>query len=230
MVKNTQGGNRAKKQARKNTVPLDESMVKARFSTDPDEIYACCAQLLGNGMCHVMCVDGQKRICVIRNKFRGKGKRGNILSVGTWCLVGRRDFEKPKEGKLEKTDLLEVYGDIEKKKIYSKEIALKDQWKLFNAYDSSIHNVANYDEDVSFTRTTDFEEPGLNSMYSDDEDGGMGSPLIKPGVWGLSIMKTGAWGLPIMKRGVWGLPIMKMKLISMTFNRLEIIDYGCGLL
>ena len=181
MVRNTQGGNRTKKQARKNTVPLDESMVKARFSTDPDEIYACCAQLLGNGMCHVMCVDGQKRICVIRSKFRGKGKRGNILSVGTWCLVGRRDFEKPKEGKLEKTDLLEVYGDIEKKKIIQKEIALKDQWKLFNAYDSSIHNVANYDEDVSFTKTAEFEEPGLNSMYSDDKDGDMGSPHDKDG-------------------------------------------------
>ena len=207
MVKNTQGGNRAKKQARKNTVPLDESMVKARFSTDPDEIYACCAQLLGNGMCHVMCVDGQKRICVIRNKFRGKGKRGNILSVGTWCLVGRRDFEKPKEGKLEKTDLLEVYGDIEKKKIIQKEIALKDQWKLFNAYDSSIHNVANYDEDVSFTRTTDFEEPGLNSMYSDDEDGGMGSPHPYQ-AWGMGSPhnEDGGMGSPHNEEGGMGSP------------------------
>lgn len=128
MVKNTKGGNKAKKQARK-TNSHEESLAKTRYSTDPDEIYACCAKLLGNGTCKVLCIDGKERLCIIRNKFRGRGRRGNVLEIGTWCLVGRRDFEIAKDGKLEKTDLLEVYGEVEKKQLMKKEIQYKDLWK-----------------------------------------------------------------------------------------------------
>lgn len=167
MVKNTKGGNKAKKQARKNAVPQDESTVKARFSEDPDEIYACCAKLLGNGTCKVLCIDGQERLCIIRNKFRGRGKRGNVLSIGTWCLVGRRDFEKPKEGKLEKTDLLEVYGEIEKKKIIQQEIALKDKWKIFNVLGTIDGENSTFDDDISFQRTT--ELPPVEESESENE-------------------------------------------------------------
>lgn len=164
MVKNTKGGNKAKKQARKSSQPVDPSTVKARYSEDPDEIYACCSKLLGNGTCAVMCVDGVERLCIIRNKFRGRGKRGNILSPGTWCLAGRRDFERPKPGKLEKTDLLEVYGDIEKKLIMQKEVALKDKWKLFNNLGCSFQsNDPEQDNDNIFQHS-------LNMPESEDEE------------------------------------------------------------
>ena len=164
MVKNTKGGNKAKKQARKSSQPVDPCSVKARYSTDPDEVYACCSKLLGNGTCSVTCIDGIERLCIIRNKFRGRGKRGNVLMPGTWCLVGRRDFERPKEGKLEKTDLLEVYGDIEKKLIIQKEVALKDKWKLFNCISGgAISNVGDEEEDSMF------QQP-LNMPESDEEE------------------------------------------------------------
>ena len=84
--RNTKGGNKAKKQARKSANASVST--KARCSEHEDEIYACCSKMLGNGMCNVMCIDGVERICIIRNKFRGKGKRGNTMSIGVWCLVG----------------------------------------------------------------------------------------------------------------------------------------------
>lgn len=172
MVKNTKGGNKAKKQARKSSQPVDPSSVKARYSTDPDEVYACCSKLLGNGTCSVMCVDGIERLCIIRNKFRGRGKRGNVLAPGTWCLVGRRDFERPKEGKLEKTDLLEVYGDIEKKLIIQKEVGLKDKWKLFNSISGgAISNVGDEEEDSMFQQSLNMPESEEESEEEDEEDG-----------------------------------------------------------
>lgn len=168
MVKNTKGGNKAKKQARKSSQPVDASSVKARYSTDPDEVYACCSKLLGNGTCSVMCIDGIERLCIIRNKFRGRGKRGNVLAPGTWCLIGRRDFERPKEGKLEKTDLLEVYGDIEKKLIIQKEVALKDKWKLFNSISRGpMSNVGDEEEDSMFQQSLNMPE---SEEESDEEE------------------------------------------------------------
>ena len=169
MVKNTKGGGKAKKQARKNVAPQNEASIKARYSEHPDEVYACCSKLLGNGTCAVMCIDGTERLCIIRNKFRGRGKRGNVLTPGTWCMVGRRDFEKPREGKLEKTDLLEVYGDVEKKKLIQKEIGLKDKWKLFNNLGGGIADMKNeIDEEVMFQRNTDF--PDIQESESEEEE------------------------------------------------------------
>jgi hypothetical protein len=165
MVKNIKGGSKTKKQARKSVTMQDESSIKTRFSSDPDELYACCSKLLGNGMCMVLCIDSIERLCVIRNKFRGKGKRGNIIETGTWCLVGRRAFETSKEGKLEKTDLLEVYGEIEKKKIMQKEVGYTDRWKIFTNLGSSIHEQIIDDDIISFQRVT--EMPDI--IESDDE-------------------------------------------------------------
>ena len=168
MVKNTKGGNKTKKQARKNNIP-DMSTVKTRYSTDPDEIYACCSKLLGNGMCRVLCIDGIERICIIRNKFRGRGRRGNILEMGTWCLVGKREFESSKEGKLDKTDLLEVYNEMEKKQIVQKEIQYKEKWKIFSSL-STPHNYTGHDEEaISFHRETELP-PEQSSGTEDEED------------------------------------------------------------
>lgn len=167
MVKNTKGGNKAKKQARKSG--HTDSTTKARLSQDDDEIYACCSKLLGNGRCIVLCIDGKERICIIRNKFRGKGKRGNILSAGIWCLVGRRDFEIAKENKLENTDLLEVYGEAEKKYIIQKEIALKDKWKNFNNLGDGF-NVKNEDDDFMFQRNLELPPDTIDEDSESNDD------------------------------------------------------------
>lgn len=163
MVKNTKGGNKAKKQGRKFAEPRDPNQIKARFVEDEDELYACCTKQLGNGMCRVICIDGVERLCIIRKKFKGRGRRDNTLTMGTWCIVGKRSFETSVEGKLDKTDLLEVYSDIEKKKVIEKEVHLKDKWKLFTGYESRTTE----EVEVEFQANT---YPDLPDMMSDEDD------------------------------------------------------------
>jgi translation initiation factor IF-1 len=82
--------------------------------------------MLGGSNCHVKCVDGVTRLCVIRGKFRGKGKRDNVLSVGSMVLVGIRDYESCKgKDKLETCDLLEVYRESDKTRLFS---SVKIDW------------------------------------------------------------------------------------------------------
>lgn len=119
MVKNF-GGNRGKKVARKHI--NNNFNAKLRLAQEEGEVYACVSKLLGNGMCHVNCLDNNKvsktRLCIIRNKFRGRGKRDNTLNIGTYVLVGIRSWETVSENKIEKCDLISVYnpGDVEKLK------------------------------------------------------------------------------------------------------------------
>lgn len=110
MVRNTKGGSKHKKFARKAT-KSNESVFKTRLAdpTETCEMYANVIKLLGNGMCEVKCNDGKRRLCFIRNKFRGKNRRQNIVSIDSKVLIGIRDWETTKSGKLPKCDLLEVY-------------------------------------------------------------------------------------------------------------------------
>ena len=102
MVKNTKGGKNAKKFGRKFSNQGGPSIL--RMSKDPAEVYACCSKIYGGANIEVKCVDGVDRLCIMRNKFRGRGKRDNVISVGTWLLVGLREFETVKEGKRENSD------------------------------------------------------------------------------------------------------------------------------
>jgi len=121
MVKNTKGGSGHKSQARKFAGGSAKTANKAtRFSQDEYEYYAQVVATLGNGMCHVMCKDGKKRLCHIRGKFRGRGMRDNMVKNGVWVLVGGRDFEAERtkdDKKLENCDLLEVYSDLDKERL-----------------------------------------------------------------------------------------------------------------
>jgi hypothetical protein len=101
---------------------------------------------------------------VIRKKFKGRGRRDNTLNMGTWCLVGKRSFETSVEGKLDKTDLLEVYSDIEKKKVIEKEVHLKDKWKTFSAYESKSEDV-----EIEFQSNTYPDLPEDESSEEDDD-------------------------------------------------------------
>jgi len=115
MVKNVKGGSGHKSQARKHT--YESNSKKTRLSEDEMEVYACVTGILGGAMCSVICADGINRMCIIRGKFRGgRGKRGNMLSRGTWVLVGMREWstEQSSEKEASKCDLLEVYNDGDK--------------------------------------------------------------------------------------------------------------------
>jgi translation initiation factor 1A len=119
MVKNVKGGSGHKGQARKFVVPASsKQVVKTRVALEDGELYAQVTKMLGNGMCHVLCQDNKTRLCFIRGKFRGRGKRDNMISNGRWILIGLRDYESEKAGgKLDNCDLLDVYSDQDKERL-----------------------------------------------------------------------------------------------------------------
>ena len=119
MVKNSFGGSGAKKMGRKFQGGGGGGNRALRLVVDEDEMYAAVTKMLGNGMCEVISNDAKKRLCMIRNKFRGRSKKDNIVAIGTWVMVGDRSWESGggSADKLPKCDLLEVYNDGEKQKL-----------------------------------------------------------------------------------------------------------------
>ena len=73
---------------------------RSSFSNDPYEIYAICTKLYGGGNVGVFCQDGKDRLCILRKKFKGRGKRDNTVSIGIYLLVGIREFENRNTNKL----------------------------------------------------------------------------------------------------------------------------------
>jgi len=132
MVKNTKGGSSHKSQARKHTsTDVKQNVSRTRLATDEDEIYAQVVKLLGNGMCHVLCQDGMTRLCMIRGKFRFRGKRDNLVTNNKWILVGLRSYESEKTDskKMQNCDLLEIYTDQDKERLKAQ--APLVNWKPF---------------------------------------------------------------------------------------------------
>jgi len=151
MVKNTHGGNKHKQFARKHASELSTSTsVATRVSTDPCEVYAVVTRMLGNGMFHCLCMDRATRLGHMRGKFSGRGKRDNMVKVGTWVLVGLREWEQSSlsgrsgsvtttitsastttsSKKMQHCDLLNVYSDADKIRLRS---SVRDNWASFDA-------------------------------------------------------------------------------------------------
>lgn len=159
MVKNTTGGNKSKGQARKFITPKQN--ISLRTSQDDCEVYAQVTKLLGNGMCHVLCIDGTTRLCHIRGKFRGRGKRDNFIGTNSWILVGLREWELNKDGssKLQNCDLLEVYSDFDKEKLKTNINTI--DWSQFISNDNKNCNVKKEEQEaVDFMdeRADEYEE------------------------------------------------------------------------
>lgn len=157
MVKNTTGGSKHKSQARK-LVTNTKGSNKLRVIVEEGEMYAQVVKMLGNGMCHVTCIDNKKRLCIIRGKFRGRGKRDNTLRIGTWLLIGLREWEPEKKNStddnnndLEKCDLLEVYSDSDKERLKK---TVNCNWSIFIENDATFTNTNPNDEVV-------FEDDGI---------------------------------------------------------------------
>lgn len=146
MVKNAAGGNKAKGQARKSVMAPKSTFL--RLATDECEIYAQVTKSLGNGMCHVLCMDNVVRLCHIRGKFRGRGKRDNIISNGSWVMIGIREWEmgKKRDGKLQNCDLLEVYCGSDKERLKSTVTHLN--WSAFIRNDNLFGNNEDIKDDV----------------------------------------------------------------------------------
>tara|TARA_Y100000992_G_scaffold35921_1_gene20141 strand:- start:4070 stop:4627 length:558 start_codon:yes stop_codon:yes gene_type:complete len=127
MVKNF-GGNKSKKLARKVVSAPRDNKLRTPNLDEPDEQFACVSKMLGNGMCHVLCADQITRLCIIRNKFRGRSKRDNTLIPGSFVLIDVRSWESINEQKIQKCDLLEVYNKSEMDRLKD---TITFDWNIF---------------------------------------------------------------------------------------------------
>ncbi len=127
MVKNF-GGNKSKKLARKVISAPRDNKLRTPNPNEPDEQLACVSKMLGNGMCHVVCADNKTRLCIIRNKFRGRSKRDNTLVPGSFVLIDVRSWESTNDQKIQKCDLLEVYNNSEMDRLKD---TVTFNWNLF---------------------------------------------------------------------------------------------------
>ena len=160
MVKNF-GGNRAKKFSSKsfNVAPR-----ATRFAMEEGEVYAIVQRMLGSNICEVLCIDGSTKLCVIRGKFSGKGKRDNKLAKGVWILVGMRSWQVTTKEK-EKCDLLEVYTDTDKEKL------IKNSNQSFRAFISVSNDDGGMDPDhIKFINEMEDEIFAENKTESGDEE------------------------------------------------------------
>jgi len=83
------------------------------------ELVAILEKNMGNGILQVK-VPGNTLLCHVRKKFV---KERNALKVGTWLLVGLREFETIKKN----CDLLEIYSDTEVNRLLS----MDGPWRIF---------------------------------------------------------------------------------------------------
>lgn len=167
MVKNTTGGSKTKGQARKFVTAAPKNTL--RTSKDELEIYAQVTKNLGNGMCHVICIDGETRLCHIRGKFRGRGKRDNMVEMGSWLMVGLREWEMEstqKKGKLENCDVLEVYNDYDKQRLRD---SVNLDWSIFSL--SNGEQVKQSLDEVEFEddKTTEYQQL-IESQIANNEN------------------------------------------------------------
>jgi len=154
MVKNVKGGSGHKSQARKFTGDSSNTKQssKLRVVQEDGEIYAQIKKNYGNGMCDALCIDNVSRLCVIRGKFRGRGKRDNTIRVGSWILAGKREWESEKKDEKQKCDLLEVYSDLDIERLKK---SVHENWKIFATMDAV---KSTPDEDfIEFSNSNDDE-------------------------------------------------------------------------
>jgi len=159
MVKNTKGGNKSKKQAKKYITR--SANYKLRKSEEPNEIYAIVTKIYGNGRVLIKCNDGAERTCIIRKKFRGRNKRDNEVSMDTLILAGRREWEKSANNKLELCDLLEVYN-LQDRNELKRDSTIK--WNILQTKDVVSS------EDVNFIDIQNFSEESDSNSDGDSED------------------------------------------------------------
>ena len=169
MVKNTNGGSRHKKQARKN-INAQQVIRKTRLKDpkEPCEVYGIVNKNFGQGNCEVMCNDGVLRLCIIRNKFKGRNKRGNRIDVGGRVLVGLRDWELRSGNKREKCDLLEVYDTRELQDL-KKDVNFND--KLLRSEEEKLNDHKDGTARFVFEKESDsFEDEGTGCARNTKHD------------------------------------------------------------
>ena len=163
MVKNKTGGTKTKKLARKSTVSNNNK--NTRYADCDGELYAICTKFLGGGIILTLGQDNKERHTIIRNKFKSRNQRDNNIVVGTWLLIGLREFEQYKQDKLEKTDLLEVYNENDKKKLQQNISNIN--WSIFKSQENILFN----NKDYNLENTIIWDNPSIddNNTFGDNK-------------------------------------------------------------
>lgn len=173
MVKNTNGGSKAKGFARKHASNNNNNNNDVRVVEEEGEIYAIVTKMCGGSMFQCYGIDHVERLCHIRGSFSGRKKRDNIVINGGWVLIGVREWDKKdeetqtvitssastasKKKKLPQCDLLEVYNDKDRERLMA---TVKENWKILVKHDPT--RIGHDDDD-------DAEEFAFGK--ADDDDG-----------------------------------------------------------
>ena len=169
MVKNTKGGNKSKGMARKHLAGAREQKA-VRLSSCELELYGVVNRVLGNGMFYVVTDIANETqphlLGHIRNKFRGRSKRDNTITLGSVVLVGLREWEKPN---YKECDLLEVYESNDVRQLMKNpSIDLSSLQKHIDAHNRGTGDASSSDmggADIEFTEERDY----LEGMIPDAE-------------------------------------------------------------
>ena len=175
MVRNNKGGKKGKNVGRKHLVG-GFTQKGLRVAEEEGEIYAGVTKMLGNGRVEVRCLDNKLRQCVIRQKFRGRGKRDNTIDIASWVLVGIRDWETTVEGKQETCDLLKVYSESEVGSLLKLDI----DWNVFSSIEDKNGNkmldqncgvmfVSDLEQNHNDTIDASIPKPSTIVMEDDDD-------------------------------------------------------------
>lgn len=164
MVKNF-GGKHGKKIARKNAHSNDEQRERRlRFAGGPEEKYGIVTKSLGNSQFLIMCDDQTERLCVLRNKFTGRNKQSNLIVVGSWVIIGLRNWETTKPGKKQKCDMLEVYSNSEKHKLLQE---CKQDFTFLSKHENILLNIEESQNENSDMITFSNNNNGNNESAND---------------------------------------------------------------
>ena len=145
MVKNTSGGTKTKGLARKHQGGGGGGGGGAlRLPKNELEQLVVVTKMLGNGMCEVFNNDDQRFIAHIRNKFKGRNRRSNDISVNSFILVGLREWEKPALN----ADVMFVYDVNDYHAFHS--IPNLHSHKLFARVNGDQHDLYNNSPDLDF--------------------------------------------------------------------------------
>ena len=107
MVKNTSGGTKTKGLARKHVKSAGGGNAALRLPENELEVIVYVDKMLGNGMCKVFNNDDEEFMAHIRNKFKGRHKRANLITKNSIILCGYREWENPYKN----LDVIFIYDD-----------------------------------------------------------------------------------------------------------------------
>ena len=181
MVKNTNGGSKAKGFARKHASNNNNNDV--RTVEQEGEIYAIVTKMCGGSMFQCYGIDHVERLCHIRGSFSGRKKRDNIVINGGWVLIGVREWDKKdeetqtvitsssstasKKKKLPQCDLLEVYNDKDRERLMA---TVKENWKILVKRDPTRigHDDDDDAEEFAFGKADDYD--GFGFKFATEAD------------------------------------------------------------